>query len=998
MPPVATSPAQPTVKPKPVFAVELQKLNAAQRQAVETIEGPVMVIAGPGTGKTQTVSMRVANILKKTQMRPGNILCLTFSVSGATAMRDRLRELIGPDAYGVTVRTIHGFCQDIINDHPVLFDEWSANQQISDLERYREINDILDKMLPDLAIVNPKSPYGRTHDILQRISDVKREGKTVADLRRIADEYAVIMEGKSKPGTKVHEKNLIAARKVQEFAEIFGRYQAMLEQTGRYDYDDMILYVIRALEREEWLLVSLQERYQYIHVDEFQDTNGAQYRVIELLTTYPNIPQEPNLFVVGDDDQAIYRFQGANLQNILRFRERFPQATVVTLTTSYRSTQSILDAAGKLIAQNTERLVGRIDGLTKDLKAASEEAGESPVLLRPPSDQAEPWMIADLVDERLKDGIVPEEIAIITQTNGELRAHFDVLTARGIPVRMSGKADLLSHPLVLQAIAVMRAAQKPESDALLADALGSACSDCHPADLARIYRAGREHKKRILDVLLSLDQPATLLPDVQWKNLESILRARDFILSLNQKLSTRTVIETLERVLHDGGLIPAGGNLHPLDLAALQVFFDRVRNRMIEEPAYAYDDLMHDLSFYMDPEYGQLRITYELPHLVSEGVQLLTAHQSKGKEFHTVFLTNFREGHWDKRFNPGGLSLPEDLLFGWEKDQKAFEKHQDERRVAFVAMTRAKKELIFSCPRERTLGEKARDVSPSAFFAEAGSLPETSVELKNPEQASTLLLKPQQNLDAEFHAFLDDRLKTFSLSASGLNRFLNDPIQFLRTDLLQVPELPNTALAYGNAVHWALKQWGLRMQRGMPMGKDEFLGEFRNYLLEREFMVDGELQRLLHVGEAELPRYYESRLVGSMPHIEHVEGSFSTRLGDIPIKGKIDRIDRDSPESASGVVIDYKTGRPKTEKDIREGDIYRQLQFYAVLLEQALPSLTPKAFIADFIGDREEHPIVRSFQIPEEEKKAMRELIKNVWAKILAHDFTPLTPDSVATA
>ncbi len=968
------------------FENEYAQLNVAQKQAVDTIEGPVMVIAGPGTGKTQTVSMRVANILKKTHMRPGNILCLTFSVSGATAMRDRLRQLIGPDAYGVTVRTLHGFCQDVINDNPVLFDEWSASQQISDLERYRQVNEVLDTLLPDLVIVNPKNPYDRTREILDRISQVKREGKIQDDLRRVAEEFSVEMEGKSKPGTKAHEKNLRTARKVHEFAEIFGRYQGMLEKTGRYDFDDMILFTIRALEREEWLLASLQERYQYVHVDEFQDTNGSQYRLIELLTTYSH--QEPNLFVVGDDDQAIYRFQGANLQNILKFRTRFPKAVVVTLTQSYRSTQAILDAAGRLIARNTERLVGHIEGLSKDLTAAIAGEGELPVLLRPPSDAAEPWMVADLAEERIKAGVAPEEIAVITQTNGELRTHFDVLTARGIPVRMGGKADLLTHPLVLQAIAILRAVQHPERDALLADALGSDCFACHPADLARLYRATREKKSRLLDLTLTLDQGGA--EELHLRQPEQILAARDLLLSLKSHLATRTAVETVERVLHDAGLVPKTGKIHPLDLGALQTFFDRVRGRMVEEPAFTYEDLMEDIAFYTDPEYGQLRITYELPHLVSDGVQLMTAHQSKGKEFHTVFLVNFREGHWDQRRTPSGLSLPEDLLYGWTREQKEFEKHQDERRVAFVAMTRAKRELILSCPRERTSGDKARDVAPSAFVAEAGPLPERDIELSDPEKASTLLLSPVRDLDAEFHAYLDEKLQTYALSASALNRFLDDPEEFLRVDLLEVPQLPATELAYGNAVHFALKQWGMRMQQGMPMGVEELVGVFDNYLIEREFLIDSELKRLLHVGRAELPRYYESHLRGQTPYIEKVESGFTARLGDIPIKGKIDRIDRDSPVSAHGIVIDYKTGKPKTEKEIREGGIYRQLLFYAVLLEKALPSLTPRAFRVEFVGDREDHPITRDFAIGDTEKQALMRLVRTVWNRILAHDFSPI--------
>ncbi|OGJ81988.1 hypothetical protein A3J91_05625 [Candidatus Peribacteria bacterium RIFOXYC2_FULL_58_10] len=285
----------------PPFEAAYRRLNEAQRAAVDTIEGPVMCVAGPGTGKTEAVALRVANILRKTHARPGNILCLTFSVSAATAMRERLRALIGSDAYGVTVSNFHGFCNDLIGDYPLVFDAWSALEQISDVERYRQVNKIIDQLLPDLILVNRKQPYSRTKEIIACISSLKREGKTDReDLLRIADTYEADLTGRSKEGTKAAEKNLLAARKFREFLEVFFRYQQMLASTQRYDYDDMILYCIRALTEEDWLLAGLQERYQYILVDEFQDTNGAQAQLVSLLTTSRTPEDKPNLFVVGD--------------------------------------------------------------------------------------------------------------------------------------------------------------------------------------------------------------------------------------------------------------------------------------------------------------------------------------------------------------------------------------------------------------------------------------------------------------------------------------------------------------------------------------------------------------------------------------------------------------------------------------------------------------------------------------------------------------------------
>ncbi len=394
------------------FEKDFAKLNEQQVSAVTHTDGPLMVVAGPGTGKTQVLALRTANILRTTQMNPWNILCLTFSKSGATAMRNRLREVIGSDAYGVTVNTIHGFCQDIISSHPQVFEDWSSLTQISDVERYRSLNKIFDQLLPGLLLLNPKSPYARTRDILGRISQLKREGVTdKAELERIATEFDDQMASKSKEGTKVHERNLQTAIKFREFVTIFHKYQEMLIETGRYDYEDMILNVTQALCQEDWLLASLQERYQYILIDEFQDTNGSQYALLDLLTTDPTGDQKPNFCVVGDDDQAIYRFQGANLTNILSFRDRFPEAPVVTLTKSYRCTQPILDSAESLISNNTERLVGKIENLDKHLIADTKEMGSPPTMLIAASDMSEPWMIADLCDQRLRDGIDPNEIA-----------------------------------------------------------------------------------------------------------------------------------------------------------------------------------------------------------------------------------------------------------------------------------------------------------------------------------------------------------------------------------------------------------------------------------------------------------------------------------------------------------------------------------------------------------------------------------------------------------
>lgn len=986
------------------FAPIYAGLNVEQKRAVDTVEGPVMVIAGPGTGKTQVLAVRVANILKKTHAKPGNILCLTFSNAGTVAMRDRLRQLIGADAYAVTVNTVHGFSDQLIRRHTAAFSEWSELTAFTDLERVKLMEKLIDKVSDNSPLIHPKNPYHRIPDILSRISDVKREGKTLEDLRRVADVYEKEMAEKSRAGTKADAKNRLQAEKFRSFVDLFERYEDARKDAGKYDYDDMILTVLDALKTEDWLLASLQERYQYILVDEAQDLNGAQWKVIEALTTYEALPHDPNLFIVGDDDQSIYRFQGANTAELLSFHKKYPKAPVIVLTQNYRSTQPILDAAGSLISHNEERLVGMIPDLTKDLHAQTKEKGVAPTLLRPPSDTAEPWLIADLVQDRLKQGIPAEEIAILVQTNRELRPIYDVLRARELPVVLFGKADLLTHPLILQVTTILRSLVS-ESDQRLLSALGCNCFGVHPADLARVSLLSREDSASVTSVLLEAE-------NAKFTDADALLRARDLLFDLRNKVASRTVLENVETVIRDAKLITP--MLDPLDTATVEAFFGYVKDASLGQPDLTLQALLRDLELYADENYSQVRLTYQLPHLVTSGVQLLTAHQSKGLEFHTVMLSGFREGHWDERTARSGLSIPEELLFGWQAEQKRAEKHQDERRVAYVAMTRAKRELIFLCPYEFSVGERVRPVSPSAFFAEAGKLPEESASLRSPETSSLLLHTPVRSIDDELKAYLHTRLEDFWLSPSALTSFLIDPQIFLRQHLLGLPEeLTDSnlrAFGYGNAVHWALRKWAEHAREKKVMSNAELLDQFSWYLHERTVLTETQRRDLFSEAKHSLPRYSEARLRDFGAHIHAVEHDYRATIGDLRLRGKIDRIDRVSSTSADAIIFDFKTGRPKTPAQIRgsaeegtvswgaDGDNFRQLVFYALLLEHAEPLLHPQAFVLEFIGERDEEPVRREFQITESEKKNLRDLLSIVWVKIHALDFSPLNVERSSPA
>src|SRR3989339_480958 len=338
------------------FQIAYQNLNPAQKQAVNLIEGSVMVIAGPGTGKTQVLALRVANILEKTHVNPSNILALTFTESGAMAMKKRLAEIIGHSAYFVPIYTFHAFCNQIIKEYPEKFielryssseenGEWNFNEMeaISQLEKFEILEKIIDKLA--LEQLRPiKAPYFYIQTILKSIQSIKREGINAESFEQILMEERKALElepkfnektGKELLFYKQKEKNL---NKNFELLEIFKSYQNELGKRSKFDFDDMILFVIKKLETDSELLLMLQERFQYILVDEYQDTNNSQNKFVTLLMNYF---ENPNLFVVGDDDQSIYRFQGANMENFLYINDLYKNIKFVVLKENYRSSTNI---------------------------------------------------------------------------------------------------------------------------------------------------------------------------------------------------------------------------------------------------------------------------------------------------------------------------------------------------------------------------------------------------------------------------------------------------------------------------------------------------------------------------------------------------------------------------------------------------------------------------------------------------------------------------------
>ncbi|HLZ14840.1 MAG TPA: ATP-dependent helicase, partial [Candidatus Saccharimonadales bacterium] len=518
------------------YEAALKGLNAAQRTAVETIDGPVLVIAGPGTGKTQLLGVRVAHILQQTDTLPQNILCLTFTENGAENMRERLTRFIGQAAYDVTISTYHAYGGDLIRRYPELFAETRLESPADELTRRQILRAIVD----GLSYKNPlKQLRHHLGDLVSTVSEVKRALLTSEELRALASEnssfllaanavvreafggltsltggskkvlppFAALLEGlaplvptspahpdlgplaslalqqlataveqaqasgKTTPLTKWKNDWLakdeanqfifdgeLVNRRIEALADVFDAYQAQLAERGLYDFDDMILRAIEALETHPELRYSLQEQYLYILLDEFQDTNAAQLRLVQLLTDNPVHEGRPNVLAVGDDDQAIYAFQGAHYSNMLDFYRMYRDVKVVHLTENYRSHADIITTAEQVSEQIGSRLKTQFTQGKVRLQAANAQLPQRATLERREflSDVAQYDWISHEIKKLVDAGVPKQDIAVLAPKHKQLEPLVPYLAELGVPVRYEKRENILEAPVVRELLTMSK--------------------------------------------------------------------------------------------------------------------------------------------------------------------------------------------------------------------------------------------------------------------------------------------------------------------------------------------------------------------------------------------------------------------------------------------------------------------------------------------------------------------------------------------------------------
>ena len=909
------------------FEQEYKRLNSEQKKAVDTIEGPVMVVAGPGTGKTQILTLRIANILKNTQVNPENILALTFTESGVASMRKRLSEMIGSEAYRVNITTFHSFANDIIQKFPEYFPHIIGSSAITDVDQVT----ILQKIVLDTDLETLK-PFGDNFhyvfNIMQAIKNLKREGIDPKEFDLIVKEEAEQFEeiedlhhNKGAHKGKMKGKYITLKKKIDkniELAKVYDLYQGALHKEKLYDFEDMLVEALRALKEHDDLLVSLQEKYQYVLVDEHQDTNNAQNKILELLL---NFHDNPNIFVVGDEKQAIFRFQGASLENFYYFKHLYSKAELVSLTENYRSTQRILDSAFSVIPKDTK------------LKAAGRDDDNPVQVVSLKNQYAEMKYVAERIGKLIKGGVTESEIAVLYRDNKDAYDLVPFLEQSDVPYIVESDTSIFSESVVKKTLILLDAVWNFGDDEKLARALHLDIFNIPALDAFKLIRSGSAKRKKILaDVLASRK-------DLEELTLENEDAVQDFYKRMSEwsKLSrNENLVTVVGEIIHDAGIVKrAVSDGVDSALSSLEVLFEEVKKTVVRNESATIGDF---LQFIQTIQEHNMLLKKKNAGVDPNKVRLMTVHRSKGLEFEHVFIIHSHNGHFGGKVKREKLPLLPRVYALLGKDSTTDDLYadadDDERNLFYVALTRAKKGMVITYAKESIEG---KEQLPSVFVHE---LKDELVEKEDAEvdirKGETIMQTVKKNTPAISKEFVKNIFTKQGLSVTALNNYLRSPWQYFYQNLIRIPQVPSKHQSYGSAVHATLYDLFEKLRRDEQAGKEFLLRRF-NEKLDGQWFTEHDQKEAKVKGERALSAWFDEYSSDwNTNTLNEYRINDVVLSEDVRLVGVLDKLEFLGPNEVN--VVDYKTGKPKTKNHIlgntkdSDGNYYRQLVFYKLLL------------------------------------------------------------------
>jgi DNA helicase-2/ATP-dependent DNA helicase PcrA len=860
-------------------------LDPDQLRAVTHDQGPLLVVAGAGTGKTQVITRRIAWLIATRRAKPSEILALTFTDKAADEMALRVDQLV---PYGYTdtqIATFHAFGDRLIRDHALQLGLPPDVRVLSraeaviflrehlfefELDAYRPLGD------PTRFLAALVTLFSRCKD-----EDISPEAYQ-QHAARLSAEAALVDAEAGVDGAAASEE---AARQA-ELARAYARYQELLAQNGFIDFGDQVALALRLVRESPSARSAIAGRFRYVLVDEFQDTNRAQAELVTLLA-------EPhrNVTVVGDDDQAIYAFRGAAIENILEFRDRYPTARTVVLRRNYRSAGPILDASYRLIRFNDPDRLEVRTGIAKRLRPQRREAGTA-VQLEPfatGSEEAD-WIAADIA-RRIAGGGAPRDHAVLVRANGHADPILRALNVAGVPWRFSGSSGLYARPEVRLLLSFLRTVADPHSSV---DLYALAASDVYAVDgedLTVVVNTARRRNRSVWDVLEELERQPGILR-LAPASRAGIHRLVTDVARFTSMAHERPAGEVLYAFLRDSGLLArlAATATTAADegLGNIARFFDLIR----AQSAVLADDRAMFVAQHLETliEAGDDPATADLDP-DADAVAVLTVHKAKGLEFPIVYLPGLVSGRFPGNGRGEPLPLPAGLGRG---DPPTPERAlAEERRLFYVAMTRARDELVLTHAADYG-GSRARRVSP--FVLEALDLPASAAT----PGAGAVTPAPEERLarfaalDVPVAARSTSRGEPLMLSFGQVDAYLSCPLRYKYGHVLRIPTPPHHALIYGSAMHKAVQVFHHRHARGHVMSEAELHEVLESAWSNEGFVSREHEEARLEAARAALRRFREEQLRPDAVIPTYVEREFAFDLDGDRVRGRWDRVDIES--------------------------------------------------------------------------------------------------------
>ncbi len=988
--------------------MDLSTLNAAQQQAVTHGNGPLLIVAGAGTGKTTVITQRIAWLILEQGLKLENVLALTFTDKAAQEMADRVSALLPYGYVDLWVSTFHAFCERLLKEHGLEIGLNTDFRLFNSTEQWRLVRRNFDRF--SLDVYRPLgNPTKHIHALLKHFSRAKDEAITPDDYLTYAESLKLDRDSDAFIKRRDAADEVSDALRFTEIAQAYHVYQQLLHEENALDFGDLLTFTLRLFRERPAILERYRQQFSFVLVDEFQDTNWAQYELIKLLAQ-----PKKNLTVVGDDDQSIYKFRGASISNILEFKKDFSDSAEVVLTENYRSKQAILDYSYRFIQlNNPNRLEYQLGNgqvgekghklatpVSKQLTASREGVGRIELLAAETQDDE-----ADLVADRIaalkqeQPDLTWGDFAVLVRANDHAEPIIEAFRRQGVPHQFYASKGLYRKDDVLDSLAYLRLLDNYHESASLYRVAQLPVFGIPTADLIEIGHEAKHHSSSLYDIF----RRVSTFPNVSAAGRQGVDTILKLVTKHSEQARVKSALEIIMAFLTDSGLLKKFENPQNADeyehTKTLLQFLKVVQDFQRGNPTPTVKAFVEDLTAQIEAgDEGSLAFDLEDS---PDAVRIMTIHGAKGLEFSYVFVTQLVDKRFPTIERQEPIPLPDALV---KEILPQGDIHvQEERRLFYVAATRARDGLFLTWAKDYGGVLKKK---PSVFLYESGLLQLPLKETKTKRERSlpkAAIERSPQPLEPELRRVVDadNRFNFYKLHAYEFC-----PWRYRYQYVLKVPPKPSHQMSFGTSIHAALFElfkllkYRAEHEQGSLFGaaapekktltdqdlvsEKELLDLYRKHWVGEWYETPQQMEEFRKKGEEALRRFYKDQQ-GHWPIPLKLEQEFAVKEGEYTLAGKIDRIDVLSAagDKPTVEIIDYKTGQA-AKKLFKQSERYQLFLYTLALEDPALFDLKVEKLTFSFVMDG----TTESYEPKAPDLTSVKEWATRIIAKIKSGDFT----------